>query len=367
MYQERLNRLQAALRERGIDCLALIPGANLYYMTGVDFHLMERAVIGFFPAQGEPVFAMPAFERSRLTAPQPFAHQAFTYVDGEDPTGPVRQAVMALPEVHHLAVEFLQMRVHEYRLVKAHLPNVYTHDAGPLMDTLRLCKTPDEADAMRRAVSISEAALDALLARVTPGMTEREIAALLNVAQIERGGGPVPFESLIQSGPNSAMPHGSTGDRALQPGDNLLLDFGTRHAGYVSDITRTVVVGSEPSPKFHEVYEAVRAANAAGRAAAGPGTPCQEVDRAARRVIEQAGYGPYFNHRLGHGIGLEAHEGPYMVEGNTTVLQPGMAFTIEPGIYLPGEFGVRIEDNVVVTENGAESLTTFSRDLRVVG
>jgi Xaa-Pro dipeptidase len=170
---------------------------------------------------------------------------------------------------------------------------------------------------------------------------------------------------LIQTGPNGANPHAGAGDRALHQGDTLIMDFGMTLDDYSSDITRTIVVGGLDE-EMSRVYAAVQAANAAGRAAAKPGVTCEAVDKAARDVIEATGFGQYFTHRTGHGLGLEGHEPPYIVGGNTLVLQPGMTFTVEPGIYIPGKGGVRIEDNVVITEGGCESLTTFTRDLVIV-
>jgi Xaa-Pro aminopeptidase len=172
----------------------------------------------------------------------------------------------------------------------------------------------------------------------------------------------VAFSPLVQAGLSAAFPHGNAGDRKVQMGDVLLIDFGYTMDDYPADITRTVVVGT-PSAEIKRIYETVKAANAAARAIAKPGSTCQEVDRAARAVIEAAGYGKYFTHRTGHGLGLEGHEAPYIVEGNATVLQPGMMFTIEPGVYIEGVGGVRIEDNVVITETGHDCLTTFEREL----
>jgi Xaa-Pro dipeptidase len=202
---------------------------------------------------------------------------------------------------------------------------------------------------------------------VRPGMTERDVMASLSLALMEAGSGPLPFEGIVLAGERAALPHGGPTDREINVGDVLLLDFGARKEGYISDITRTFAVGRPLEGKHKAVYEAVKAANAAGRAAARPGVTCEEVDRAARKVIEDAGFGKYFVHRTGHGIGLDGHERPYIVEGNKTVLEVGMAFTVEPGIYIPGEIGVRIEDDMIVTADGADSLTTFGRDLIVVG
>jgi Xaa-Pro dipeptidase len=196
-------------------------------------------------------------------------------------------------------------------------------------------------------------------------MSEREIAAELTVNLLKGGSSGASFQPLVQTGPNTAEPHSATSSRRLERGELLLIDFGARVGGYVSDITRTLAMG-EPEAELSKVYEIVQAANAAGQSAAGPGVPCQEVDRAARRVIDDAGYGPYFIHRTGHGLGLEVHEPPYIVEGNMQRLETGMTFTVEPGIYLPGRGGVRVEDDVVITEDGCESLTTFERNLQVI-
>ncbi len=366
-FDQRLQRLQAELSARGIDCAALIPGANLRYLTGLDFHLMERPTTLFVPASGQPAFALPALELPRVQGAGLYPLSVFAYSDADGPAAAFQQAMMALPEIQRIAVEYLRMRVLELRLVQRHVPAAFMEDAGPVMDALRLSKSPEEVAAMRRAIAITEDALHAVLGSLQPGMTEREIASRITIAQLERGGGALPFEPIVLTGPNAALPHGTPTDRRLSPGDVILFDFGTSFDGYISDLTRTFVFGQPPSPRQREVYEAVKAANAAGRAAAGPGIPCQEVDRAARQVIEQAGFGAYFTHRVGHGIGLEGHEGPYMREGNDLPLAEGMTFTVEPGIYLQGELGVRIEDNLVITADGAKSLTTFSRDLQVIG
>jgi Xaa-Pro dipeptidase len=203
-------------------------------------------------------------------------------------------------------------------------------------------------------------------AAVRVGMTERQVASLLTQALLQHGAEGLAFEPLIQSGPNAALPHATAGERVIQSGEVLLLDFGITLDSYNSDITRTFVLG-DASAEIKKIYELVKQANAAGRAAARPGAAGQDVDRATRKVIAEAGYGQYFTHRTGHGLGLEGHEPPYMVEGNAVPLEVGNTFTIEPGIYIPGLGGVRIEDDMVITENGAESLTTYDRELRAIG
>jgi Xaa-Pro dipeptidase len=367
MFAERLERLREELQTRQLACLALVPGANLTYMTGLSFHLMERPTVLFVPSQGLPVFVVPSLEMTKFDEHMPFELAAFSYTDEQGPSEAFRQAAAALPEAQTLAVEHLGMRVMELRLVQRHMVNTTVSDAAPVMDALRQYKSAAEVELMRSAIAISETALARVIAGVRPGMTEREVASHLSLAQIEAGGGPIPFDPIVLAGPRAALPHGVPGDTPIRAGQVLLLDFGTRRGGYISDITRTFAVGRPLEGTHLEAYEAVRAANAAGLAAAGPGVPCQEVDRAARKAIEQAGFGKYFIHRTGHGIGLDGHEQPYIVEGNQTLLAAGMTFTVEPGIYIPGEIGVRIEDNVLITPDGAECLTTFSRDLMVIG
>ncbi|MEJ2150146.1 MAG: Xaa-Pro peptidase family protein [Chloroflexota bacterium] len=367
MYSGRLNRLQAALRGQGVDCLALLPGPDLRYLTGFNFHLMERPTVGFFPSEGIPFFVIPVLELSAYDSGVPYEASDFAWADGEGPEEAFQKAFAELPEVHTLAVPYLGMRVLELRLIQRHVPNAMLVDGGPLMDSLRLIKDEMEVGHIKAAIQITEGALESVLKGVKPGMTERQVAKQLEIAQLERGGGLPPFEVVALSGPYAALPHGASNDRAIQPGDVLLIDMGTTASGYCSDLTRTVFVSREPGELMRAVYQAVEAANAAGRAAAGPGVPCQEVDRAARRVIEDAGFGDYFIHRTGHGIGMGIHEAPSVVAGNTQVLQAGMVITVEPGIYLPGEVGVRIEDDVLITEDGAISLTTFPRELTIVG
>jgi Xaa-Pro dipeptidase len=362
----RVQRLYAILDTLDVDAVALIPGANLQYVTGMEFHLMERPLVAFFAPGRDPVAVAPALEQDRLVESGiPF--QIFPWSDSEGYAGAFTAAAQVLKlGGGRLGVEELRMRVLEADIIQELMPGVRLVQAGADLAALRLHKDADEIAALREAIAISQAALQACIDAIRPGMTEREIGGLLVVEQLKRGGGKHPFEPIVLSGPRSALPHGEPGTRRVAEGEPLLFDFGTTVRGYASDITRTFCVG-EPTPQLAEVYEVVKAANAAGRAAARPGVPAQEVDRITRRVIEEAGYGQYFTHRTGHGLGLEAHEHPNIVEGNTQSLEPGMVFTIEPGIYIPGGVGVRIEDNVVITADGAESLTTFSRDLIRVG
>lgn len=364
----RIQRLVDRMRATGVDAVALVPGPNMAYLTGLRGHLSERPTIAFFPLTGQPALLVPGFEAANAErAPRPIAWRFFTYTDEEGPDGACARACASLGLAgRRLAVERLTMRVLELEMVQRDAPGVEIVPAEPMLADMRMAKDAAELDRMRRAVAIAEEALARTLPEIRPGMTEQEVAAALMAHLLKGGTGGMPFEPLVQGGPNSASPHASTGSRPLETGDILLIDFGAAVGGYYSDITRTFAIG-DLDPELVKVHEIVQAANAAGRAAARPGVACQDVDRAARRVIEEAGYGPYFIHRTGHGLGLEVHEPPYIVAGNQRRLEVGMTFTVEPGIYLPDRGGVRVEDNVAVTEAGCETLTSFERRLQVIG
>jgi Xaa-Pro dipeptidase len=364
MNTTRLSNISASLRSSSLDALALNPGPSLAYLTGLQFHLMERPVVAFFTADSAPVIVLPELEMLKVES-LPLEIRAFPY--GENPVewdGVFHKAIQSLGlDGKSIGVEPLQMRLLEFRHVKAGAPEAEFPDGSDLVSRLRIHKEPNEIAAMRRAVKVAQDALEATLPLVKVGMTEKELAAEL-VVQLLRGGSQseLPFAPIVSSGPNSANPHAAPGDRKLQAGDLLVVDWGARVGGYISDLTRTFAIG-EMEVEFRKIHNIVQAA---GRAAGKPGVPCATVDQAARTVIEKAGYGEYFTHRTGHGIGLEPHEEPYMRGDNTQLLEPGMAYTVEPGIYLPGRNGVRIEDNMVITENGAECLSYMPRELRTI-
>jgi Xaa-Pro dipeptidase len=365
-HQLRIAQLLQLAAQAKLNAMAIMPGPNMQYFTGLHFHLSERPTLAIFPIQGQPVLICPAFEATK-TQRSTIAWQLFTYVDGQDPQEVFHAACHALQlDQRRLGIEAYKMRVLELRLLEKAAYALACEPADALIAQLRMIKDADEIAAMRRAIEITERALDDVIDAVRAGMTERQIANLLTQALLQRGAEGLAFEPLIQSGPNAALPHATASERTVQAGEVLLLDFGITLDGYLSDITRTFVVGHAPE-EIKKIYELVKQANAAGRAAARPDVSGQEVDRAARKVIVDGGYGQYFTHRTGHGLGLEGHEPPYMVEGNAVPLEAGNTFTIEPGIYVPGLGGVRIEDDMVVTENGAESLTTYDRELRIIG
>ena len=367
MTEQRIAKLLQLAAQQHFDAIAIMPGPNMQYFSGLHFHLSERPAVALFPMKGQPALICPAFEATK-TQRSPIAWQLFTYVDGQNPLEAFQAACAALQlDRSRLGLEAYKMRVLELRLFEQAAPALTCEAADHLIEQLRMLKDADEIAQLRRAVTITEQALDEVLKVVRVGMTEHAVANELTLALLRGGAEGLAFDPLIQSGPNTALPHVSASERVIQAGEMLLLDFGITINGYTSDITRTFAIGQPPSAEFQKIYETVKQANAAGRAAAKSGVNGQDVDRATRQVIVEAGYGEYFTHRTGHGLGLEGHEPPYIVEGNTMPLEVGNTFTIEPGIYVPGFGGVRIEDDMLITSNKAESLTTYDRELRVIG
>jgi Xaa-Pro dipeptidase len=368
MTQSRLDRLNASLQPSGLDAVILNPGPTLTHLTGLHFHLMERPVVLMFAKDQEPAIVLPELELQKV-ASLPYKLQVFAY--SENPSewnDAFRRAAQALGlDGKRVGVEPRQLRLLEFRYVKASAPEADYPDASYVLSGLRLKKEQAEVEAMRRAVKIAQDALEATIPMIKVGMTEKELSSELVVQLLKHGSEPeMPFAPIISGGPNAANPHASPTERKLQAGDLLVVDWGATYEGYISDLTRTLAVG-EVEEEYQKIHKIVQEANAAGRAAAKPGIPCASVDRAARDVIEKSGYGVYFTHRTGHGIGMEGHEEPYMRGDNMQLLEPGMAFTVEPGIYLPGRNGVRIEDNVVITETGVDVLSNMPREIRVVG
>ncbi|HKY54233.1 MAG TPA: Xaa-Pro peptidase family protein [Anaerolineales bacterium] len=368
MTEPRFDRLNASLRTSGLDAVILNPGPTLTYLTGLRFHLMERPVVLLFAKDQDPAIVVPELELQKVVS-LPYEIQVFSYP--ENPAewdNAFRKAVQALGlDGKRIGVEPRQLRLLEFRYVKNGAPEADYPDASDVLSGLRLRKDQAEVDAMRQAVKIAQDALEATLPSIKVGMTEREVASELVVQLLKHGSdSEMPFAPIVSAGPNSANPHASPTDRKLQKGDLLVVDWGASHAGYISDLTRTFAIG-EVEAEYEKIHKIVQEANAAGRAAAKPGVPCADVDNAAREVIENAGYAVYFTHRTGHGIGMEGHEEPYMRSDNMQLLEPGMAFTVEPGIYLPSRNGVRIEDNVVITDDGADVLSDMQREMRIVG
>ena len=364
-HQARLEKLYAIMRGAGLDVVALIPGPNHRYLTNSLHYVLERPIVTFYPLDRLPIAVIPELEIP-LFQRHPLPADIVSYTDAEGYAGAFRLALERLGNrAATIGVEGLHMRFFEGEAIRAAAPGARVIDASEALAALRLHKDADEIAALRRAIAISEAALEATFAEVKVGMSEVEAAAILEGHIYALGGEGLSFGTILHAGANTPLPHLGPLDYRIQHGDPLIVDFGATVDGYCADITRTVFVGAV-SDEQRQFYALVQAANEAGRAAAAPGVACEAVDIAARQVFIDAGCERLLRHRTGHGIGLEAHEAPYIVVGNKRLLEPGMVFTVEPGIYRDGEIGVRIEDNILITAEGAESLTGFERDLMVL-
>jgi Xaa-Pro aminopeptidase len=364
---DRLRRAGELAADHGVDLLLVTPGTDLRYLVGADGASHERLTCLVLPAAGHR--APPALVVPRLEAPglaglplDALDVEVVTWNDGEDPYLLVSDLAGAPARV---AVVDSMPAAHVFGLRDA-LPEVAQSLAGPVLRELRMRKDAAEVAQLRDAA----AAIDRVHARMGEflrvGRTEAQAGAAIAAAIVEEGHTGAAFV-IVGSGPNGASPHHDVSDRVLQHGDLVVVDIGgPLPGGYYSDCTRTYVLGVEPSPEVRKVYAVLQDAQERAVRAVGPGVAAQEVDAAARVPITESGLGENFLHRTGHGIGLDVHEEPYIVGGNALPLEPGMAFSVEPGVYLDGEWGARIEDIVVVTEDGCERLNSRPRDLVVL-
>ncbi|BBH67320.1 dipeptidase [Actinoplanes sp. OR16] len=361
-FQRRMERALNQAAEAGLTGVLVTPGPDLVYFLGYQpTAITERITMLVLDADHDPHLIVPVLERPDAEA-APGA-SAVTITDWADGTDPYAATARLLDPQGRYALSDSAWAMHLLGLQDALRETRYTSITGSL-PMLRAVKDTDEIERLAAAGAAADAAYEQIVGVRFAGRTETDIGNELARLLREHGHSQVDF-TVVGSGPNGANPHHEMGDRVIQEGDMVVLDFGGLKDGYGSDTTRTVHVG-EPTAEEREVFEVVKRAQQAGFEAVQPGVACQDIDRAARRVIDEAGYGERFIHRTGHGIGLTTHEPPYMVEGEKRPLVPGMAFSIEPGIYLPGRFGVRIEDIVTVTENAGRRLNNTSHELRIV-
>jgi Xaa-Pro dipeptidase len=354
-FSLRREKARRLLADRGLDALFVGGGTNLLYLTKVGWWLSERVFGVVLSRKRDPVWVCPAFEVERAKELVPSGQEIRTWEEHEDPYGIVGGILKDIGAATGKLGTAPDLRAFEIFGLRRTLPAVDVVDGAAVTEGCRGVKTAKEIAYMDLANRITKLAYREGFKALREGMTTRDLAGAIAAATQKLGssggGGP-------QFGPNTAFPHGSQVQRTLAAGDAVLVDGGCSIEGYRSDVTRTVVFGTA-SDKQRRVWDIVRKAQAAALAAARPGATCESVDRAARKVVEDAGFGPgykYFAHRLGHGIGMEGHEYPYLVKGNTLKLEPGMTFSNEPGIYIYGEFGIRTEDCMVVTEAGARHL-----------
>jgi Xaa-Pro aminopeptidase len=356
----RLDDLRAWMASHDLDAAYVTRPVSIAYLTGVRAEPYER-LMALAVRLDRTTLILPAIERENAERAKTDA-EIFAWRDGEDPYELVNQALAGAPrlgvEKEHLTLavaEKLRERLHAREMV----------DVGPEIRRLRRTKSPVELEKLAHAAAITDGTTGEIIGRLHGGQTELEVALAIG-GSIGSAGGTLAFDTLALSGPNSALPHGRPSGRHLDQGDLVLLDFGAAYEGYCADTTRVAVVGA-PSARQREIHGLVLAAHDAAIDAVKAGATTGDVDLAARKVIEAAGLGDRFFHRTGHGLGLEAHEDPSLDPGSKTVLEVGMVFTVEPGIYIPGWGGVRIEDDVVVEADGCRLLTTADRSLRTVG
>jgi Xaa-Pro dipeptidase len=360
----RQEKLTNTLINTKLDGFVLNPGPSLVYLTGLHFHLSERPVVVLFKPGAKPVIVLPELELQKLRY---LSYEIAAFPYGEDPSTWGSVFAKAIQTIKlggkRIGVEPRQLRYLEYSLISKGASDTVLVSGEEYLANLRMHKDQGELEAMRRAVDIAQNALNATLPMIKIGQTERQVASELTQQLLKAGCDPlVPFSPIVSSGPNSANPHATPSERQLASGDLLVIDWGASFNGYISDITRTFALG-KLKPEYETICKVVLEANSAGRKFAKPGIEATNLDGSTRMIIDKAGYGKYFTHRTGHGIGMEGHEEPYIRAGNPLILEPGMTFTIEPGIYLPGRNGVRIEDDVVITSTGCESLTSFPREV----
>jgi len=364
----KIDSLQNAMRSKDLPLLAVAAGPDLLYLTGLEFHISERPVILLIPASGQPLLIHPALESEKVKNRSTVPLSSFPYGEIKETWWQVlAEAMKTIPAaLNKIGVISTNIRFLEMELLHKAEPALHFLAADDLFQAMRMQKDKREIASIKKAIEIAEKAFMETLDFIEIGRTEKEVAAQL-VLNLYRFGSDaeLPFSPIVASGPNSADPHAVPVERIIQAGDLIVVDWGASFNHYISDITRTICMGN-PSDKFSLIASTVKEANTRAREVAKAELPCNEVDAAARAVINAAGFGDHFTHRTGHGIGMEAHEAPYIAADYPFPLIKGNTFTIEPGIYLPGEGGVRIEDNVVVISSGVETLTSLPRDLFVI-
>lgn len=358
MYSGRISRLAKILA--GLNAVAVIsPSSDMFYLTGLRLMADERLTACIIRPDGPAEMILPALYSEQVARSAPRLRQ-LVWTDGENP-----YTVLAA-RLREMGLDTVLVDEHMWcghlLALQSALPEAEWGSASIPVRQLRRVKDSMEIAELRRAAEIIDSAVMRTIYEVRPGMTERHLAEVLESNIVAGGGEGVSFPPLVGSGPNSALPHYQAGDRVIREGDPVVIDAGCVAGGYCSDTTRTVLVGREPEG-YLDIYRIVLRAYQAALASVRPGVACREIDRVARGVIGDSGYGQHFIHRTGHGIGLDVHEEPFIVEGNGQILEVGMTFSIEPGIYLPGRFGARVEDIILVTETGGVSLNTSAREL----
>ncbi|GBC70712.1 putative peptidase [Candidatus Calditenuaceae archaeon HR02] len=363
MYSNRLKRLLEDIDRLGLDAVMLTFEPNMYYLSGYGAISLERLVaLVLFREQDTACLIVPKLEKDRAEKNCKLQNiEILTYSDVEDPIN-ILKGLFSKYRVKHLGVDGGT----PYRFVHPIISSGSETDLSLIDETmysLRIIKDAEEIRCLEKSADINNKLMVETIGHVRAGLSEKQLATFVRTRALELGADEVAF-TLIQSGGNSALPHQEPTDRRIGKGEIVLLDIGIRFMGYFSDITRTITCGG-PSQQQQQIFDIVYRAQSAALTIAKEGLKAGDLDKKARQTISEAGYGEYFIHRTGHGLGLEVHEPPYIKEDNVQELRKGMVFTVEPGIYLAGRFGVRLEDNVIITEDGHTNLTKLPKSLSI--
>jgi Xaa-Pro dipeptidase len=358
-HRGRAKQLLDLLIKKKVDVLILFPGVNIGYYTGFSIGLSERLAVAVIPVDGLPYFVLNKLERE-LRGLKPWFNKVVTWEEYEDPVNKLADTLKLNGYSNSTIGVPYDAPWGWVNSLQSYIPNVKIIDVDDCLSYIRMVKTQSEIKNIEMACRISDETMEAVFPKLHTGITELELQEMMVTGMQKRGAAKTFADVLF--GERAALPHGVSSNRALKPGEFVLVDMGGTYNGYWSDCTRTVIYG-EPSIKQVNIYNTVLKANEAAFSNIYPGETCESIDMTARNIINDAGYGDDFIHRLGHGIGLEIHEHPYIVKNNKRLLESFMVFSDEPGIYINGELGVRVEDTVVCTSEGARYLTNFNRQL----
>jgi len=361
LHRTRTERLVEVLKRKGTDGFIFCISTNMYYFTNFSDRQAERFLALLVPSEGDPVFLIPELYYDQICETT-WIKNIISWADGEDPFEKMASIIKEKKlSSSKIAVDDT-LRSDFLLALQEKLSQVKFISGGKFISNLRCIKSSDEKDLMMHGGSIHDKVYEKVISEIQIGISEQKIANLIISTFKGLGAKCSSLVPVVASGPYGAQPHYTATDKIIAEGESVVLDCSADWKHYKSDMTRTVFLG-KPDKEYLKIYDIVKKAQETGVQSVKPGRTCEEIDQIVRKVIEDEGYGKYFIHRTGHGIGLDVHEEPYIVEGNKLVLEPGMAFSIEPGIYLPEKYGVRIEDCVIVTEKGSERFTNFTHNL----
>ncbi|WP_416827704.1 M24 family metallopeptidase [Ectobacillus polymachus] len=363
--QQRLNNLMNWLQTNDVEAAFISSTSNVFYLSGFYCEPNERLLGLFVFQEKEPILICPKMEEDKARAAG-WKDEIVSFSDTDNPWEKVSHSIQARGiHVHTLAIEKEHVNVTRYESLRSLFPDASFTAAEEKMQELRLVKDDKELAILRQAAQMADYAVELGVSQIAEGKSEMEILSVIEYEVKKRGISKMSFSTMVLTGANTALPHGEPGDNRIKRGDFVLFDLGVVIDGYCSDITRTVAFG-DISEQQQKIYDTVLSANKQAINICKPGTMIADVDKTARSFIEKAGYGDYFPHRLGHGLGISIHEYPSLTDVNRNALRKGMVFTIEPGIYVPNVAGVRIEDDVYITDSGVEVLTHYPKELQII-